>query len=282
MHSKPEVKKFSQESKTVGNLKKYIASIFSNVKSTTSSEMKILIAIIIVCILLYFLFHSAIPFFKSKINQAIFSQGGKELISNPKNLDSPQSIGNYLELNNVNENQITAENPMYNYHYAISAWVYIQSNYPDSPYNQYISILNYGGKPNILYNSVQNTLIITMPREIVIAKNANAKKTIVEGDFKGLTLEENEIVFVKKDFPLQKWNNIIVNYNGGTLDVFLNGELVKTVLGKVPYMSYDTLTVGEKNGILGQIKNVLYFHQELSISQIYYLYNLEKIKNFRM
>jgi hypothetical protein len=77
---------------------------------------------------------------------------------------------------------------------------------------------------------------------------------------------------------LQKWNNIIINYNGGILDIFLNGELVKSNLGAVPYYTLDSLTVGELDGIKGGICNVIYFNKSLTTANISYLYNMVKRK----
>jgi hypothetical protein len=75
---------------------------------------------------------------------------------------------------------------------------------------------------------------------------------------------------------LQKWNNIIINYNGGILDIFLNGELVKSNIGVVPYYKLDNLTIGENGGIEGGICNVVYFRTPLTTNNVYYLYNMVK------
>jgi len=77
---------------------------------------------------------------------------------------------------------------------------------------------------------------------------------------------------------LQKWNNIIINYNGGVLDVFLNGELVKSDIGVVPYYTLDNLTIGENDGINGGICNVVYFNKPLTATKINNLYNSVKFK----
>jgi hypothetical protein len=49
------------------------------------------------------------------------------------------------------------------------------------------------------------------------------------------------IIYKDSNYLLQKWNNIILNYNGGTLDVFFNGELVKSAIEVVPYIDNDTI-----------------------------------------
>ena len=87
---------------------------------------------------------------------------------------------------------------------------------------------------------------------------------------------DNRILYKNTNMLLQKWNNIIINYNGGILDIFLNGELVKSDIGVVPYYTLDNLTIGEDNGIKGGMCNVIYFSKALNSSNIYYLYNMVK------
>jgi len=88
----------------------------------------------------------------------------------------------------------------------------------------------------------------------------------------------NRIIYKNTNIPLQKWNHFIINYNGGIMDIFLNGELVKSVPGVIPYYTLDNLTIGEKNGIKGGICNMVYFRNALTRSNIYYLYNTVKNK----
>ena len=83
----------------------------------------------------------------------------------------------------------------------------------------------------------------------------------------------NRIIYVNNNFLLQKWNNIVINYNGGTLDVFINGELVKSSNEVIPYMKIDTLTTGTDNGINGGICNVIYFKTPISLVNIHHIYN---------
>ena len=90
--------------------------------------------------------------------------------------------------------------------------------------------------------------------------------------------EGNRILFIQPGILLQKWNNIIINYNGGILDIFLNGELLKSDIGVVPYYTLDNLTIGKDGGINGGICNVVYFKKTLSAFNIYLLYNMIKNK----
>jgi len=191
-------------------------------------------------------------------------QGGTLLIDNPIYTNTENILASYQSLNKSED---------FDYTYAISFWVYIDAVSPSmsSAYNKYTSLLSYGGKPNVLYKGADNTLMITMD-------NTSAPKTKYTQTTSPFEVDENgnRIIYVKKDVLLQKWNNIIINYNGGTLDIFLNGELVKSSIEVVPYMKYDTLTVGSKNGIRGGICSVNYFNKSLNIQQIYYLYTFVK------
>ena len=75
---------------------------------------------------------------------------------------------------------------------------------------------------------------------------------------------------------LQKWNNFIINYQEGTMDIFYNGDLVKSVGNIVPYMEFDLLSVGNSRGVNGEVCNVMYYKNALDIDQIKYLYSSVK------
>jgi len=202
-------------------------------------------------------------------------QGGLMLIDNPIYTNTEHILASYQSLNkntNYDLNYDSTLNTDFNYTYAISFWVYIDAVSPSmsSAYNKYTTLLSYGGKPNVLYKGADNTLMITMDN--TSAPKTNYKPTVpFDTDENG-----NRIIYVKKDLLLQKWNNIIINYNGGTLDIFLNGELVKSSIEVLSWMKYDTLTVGSKNGIRGGMCNLNYFNKSLNVQQIYYLYNFVK------
>ena len=195
----------------------------------------------------------------------ISTQGGNQLVNRPVYTDVEYNLGSYQDLNNGSDT--------YQYQYAISCWVYLDSAPPNlNPnYTRYTSLLNFGGKPAILYNPSKNTLMVTMKQKDL--KDVTKNK-LIDFDDNG-----NRILYIKKNVLLQKWNNIIINYNGGTMDIFLNGELVKSSIEVVPYYTYDNLVIGENEGIKGGISNVVYFRHSLDYTNIYLLYNSVKDRN---
>ena len=222
---------------------------------TREKNSFIMLFVVILLILLYIFG----PFLYNKLNL----QGGELLVNKPVNTNKSYSLGTYEELNGSDT---------FDYQYAISAWIYINSDAPNTSdaYNKYTSILNFGGKPNVLYNGKTNSLMVTMEQKDLQKTTTNK---LIEFDDNG-----NRILYINHNVLLQKWNNVIINYNGGILDIFLNGELVKSDIGVVPYYTLDNLTIGKDGGINGGICNVVYFKKTLSAFNIYLLYNMIKNK----
>jgi hypothetical protein len=231
----------------------YIGKVTTGGVNSEATGSLLMLVVALVLIVAYFKMPS--------VFNIVNSQGGNQLVNKPVYTDSKYSLGSYQELNGSDKAD---------YQYAISSWVFIDAAPPNTSasYSKYTSLLNFANKPNVLYNGTTNTLMITTDQ-----KNLKevTKNKLIDFDENG-----NRIIYKNSDFLLQKWNNIIINYNGGVLDIFLNGELVKSDIGVVPYMTYDNLTIGEDDGIKGGICNVIYFKNALNSSNIYYLYNMVK------
>jgi len=162
----------------------------------------------------------------------------------------------------------------FSYQYALSSWIFLDAKPPNTNinYNKFVSVLNYGNKPNIMYRAATNTM-----RVVVEYKNIKEATEIERED---IQVDEHgqRVVFEEKGIQLQKWNNIIINNVGGTLDIFINGELVGTANNIVPYMNYDSLTSGSKDGVDGKICNVVYYKHPLNKDQINIIYESSKDK----
>ena len=199
---------------------------------------------------------------------------GVLLLSGPSNLNEQNTLAPYEELNGpVPETEPTeydgGVNRTFNYNYGLSFWVYIDSSAPNTnqSYSKYTSILNYGGKPNVLYKASTNTLVITFDDTLTIDKDQDIDDVNETNDF------GRRIVYKKENFSLQKWNHFVINYSGRYLDVFLNGELVKSNIKVVPHMNLDSLVTGTEGGIYGGLCNVVYYKKPLTITKIYYIYS---------
>lgn len=171
----------------------------------------------------------------------------KQLINEPIYTDREKTSDDWY-FENLKEGRV------YNYSYAVSCWIFIHQQ-PPSRGSYYSSIFNYGDKPNILYNMDKQKLRITMRKK----------------------LKKDKIIFETEELPMQKWNNILINYDGGTLDLYINNELVASEPGVIPYLSQDKITMGQENGLSGGICNVVYFPEALSVTKMSLFY--ESLKN---
>jgi len=206
----------------------------------TTKPIIIILMAELVLIGLYFLYPTIMKY--------IFTHNATQLVTTATDLNKEVKLGTFRELNYVDD--------QFQYHYAISGWIYIDSFPPEtnSKYDEYTSLLNIGNKPNILFNVLKNSLRITMETEGKTEKN----------------------IYETTDFKMQRWNNIIVNYDGATLDIFVNNALVSSTPGIIPYNADTVMLSGTANGIHGGVCNVNYYRDSISRSQINWAYNSVK------
>ena len=194
---------------------------------------------------------------------AFATKKGIQLLKEPQYINTETSLGTFAELygTDTDTDTDTKTNPdnsveKFNYHYSLSFWFYLNPQPPNtSPaYNTFTNILTYGDKPAVQFNGSLNTL-----RVLVESSPPGEEKKTVE-------------IYKTKNVLYQKWNNMVINYDRGTMDVFLNGELVGSRPSIAPYMTYESIQVGSTNGLSGGISNVMYYKDNLSRGTIEMMY----------
>lgn len=148
----------------------------------------------------------------------------------------------------------------YRHNFAISMWVYI------NPQNN--SFHSYSKETNII--DMNNS----KPRITYINNNDN----INEKDILIFYFDDNKHIIKNKG---QKWNNIVINSNSTTIDIFINSNLEKTFTLTKPleYKNTGIINLGSNNGLDGAICNIMYFNEPLTKNQIANSYNLLMFKN---
>jgi hypothetical protein len=268
----------------------------------SKNDFAFLIIAVFACVIYIFMTTMAVPLVK----QQVYNVGGQTLVTTPIPIGTKNDLASFSTLNG---------GPGFNYTYAMSFWFYIDS-FPPSTNNSYtksVSIVSYGDQLHVKYYSPTNTLYVTVKEDPENVSDANVKQvhdlektitidnildwesiktTITEkiNEIKGykgqyeLDESNDRIIFKKTDVLLQKWNNIVLNYSSGTLDVFFNGELVKSAINVVNYNTpnktiNDILSVGTENGISGSVSNLTYYKTPIDLLTINKLYELFKDHN---
>jgi len=215
----------------------------------TPSPTFVLIGIQLLLITLYII----MPNFQKIFNDLILHDG-QDLVTEQVSLDSTVT----LDVDTKSFQNKKDDEGRTNYNYALSSWVYLMDS-RGSNYEK--TIINYGNKPIIQFNDKTNTLFI---------------KCDVLDDNGGKVVKE---LYKTSSIPLQRWNNFVFNFSGGTLDIFINGELVSSTQGVIPgdYIKYDdSVIIGDENGVNGSITDVTYYSHELSKTSITNIYKLNR------
>jgi hypothetical protein len=276
----------------------YLSQLFGFIKSKEGAfappkPLEIKILVFSLCLLSSYFFWIFLG--KHWIQSTYLKQGGRQLVNQPIQTNTLSNIITY---------QVLSGGDRFNYQYAISFWFYLDAFSPTT-HNKEVSLLSYGENPTVKYCAENNTLYVTVKpsSDKDLKRSNNGENSINETNinaWKDTKLEKltdaiemvksisfgNEhdsnghpIIYKHPDVQLQKWNHMVLNYNGGTLDVFYNGILVKSAIEVVPYLKFDMLTVGAENGISGNIANVMYFKQPLDYLTVNTLYASLKTNN---
>lgn len=142
------------------------------------------------------------------------------------------------------------------YRYSISMWVYLNP-IEKTPIQQVI--MSYGSLPSLYYNSNNSVPTLTLEYKDY-SDNNNGK---------------SKILYKTRHILYQRWNHIVITYNYGTVDLFINNNLVGNYKNVSPFIyDHDLLIIGSnKNKNIGGICNVKYYPSPISANKIQSIYN---------
>jgi len=202
------------------------------------------------------------------------------LLNKPVFLTKVKAIGEakqlFMDENDV-ENPNKAKNTI-RQNYSISMWIYInQHSNTHAAYSKETNIFRYGypnsntGHPRVVY--LIDTQDSNNMNNLIIYVNDESK------DEAGISMQ----------IQPQSWNQIVISYNKSMIDIFVNGNLDKSVPipanARPVYNSGDIIEVGEgdntivRGGLHGAICNVVYHKSPMTSFQIAGDYNLNRYKN---
>ena len=182
------------------------------------------------------------------------------------------------------------------YNYSISGWVFL--NNPVISTNKDLEIFDFGGVPRMTYNTSTTELklwcnLIDISSNLPIDASGTElynSKTNYNTIIGGKDIEKQKQIRMLIDneeeldvsIPLQKWNYIVVNYNGKTMDIFLNTKLIFKSDFIMPDIVLKPITIGDTSnnkGLNGSICNFAFHKVPLTKEQIRWTYTMFKSQN---
>jgi hypothetical protein len=252
-----------------------LETVFSELKS--APKMVIVLFILEILIVLAYLYIPRIS--KSSSNESIV------LLNKPVFLSRLQSIGNTKQLFiGVNEIDNPSKDEMLiRQNYSISMWFYVNQHANTyAAYSKETNIFRYGypnssiGHPRVAY--FNDATDENKSDKFIVYINDAAKRNLSKNSMKVLL-----------QMPTQSWNQLVISYNKNVVDIFVNGNLEKSVPisndARPEYNVGDILEVGEgdntvtKGGLHGAICNVVYHKTPLTSFQVAGDYNLNRYNN---
>lgn len=149
--------------------------------------------------------------------------------------------------------------------YSLNFWLYINDYV--YRYEQEKVIIKRGDS----YNNISNPTILLTPNTNNLKIIINVKKNLNgNNDANGDSLQS---VCEIEDIQLQRWVNISISLNNKTLDVFVNGHLVKThIINGYPEPNIGALNICKDGGFNGFLSKLSFTNSALSITEIQSIY----------
>lgn len=180
------------------------------------------------------------------------------------------------------------------YNYSISGWFLLNNAVASS--NNDLEIFDFGGVPRMTYNKTTTELKLWCKTldmsgnptrsETLIYNSRSNYNTIIKGKSKNTQNQIRMLVDNDEDLdvavPLQRWNYFVVNYNGKTMDFFMNNKLLVRSDFIMPDISMKPITVGDTNdnkGLNGSICNLAFHKVPLTKEQMRWTYTMLKSQN---
>tara|TARA_A100001015_G_scaffold73424_1_gene81475 strand:- start:20 stop:886 length:867 start_codon:yes stop_codon:yes gene_type:complete len=156
---------------------------------------------------------------------------------------------------------IRSVNKKHGIEFTWSTWIFIE----DLEYkkNQYRHIFHKG---NDKINYSQSPIGLNHPNNgpgLYITPNTNDLLIIMN------TFEKIDEKIIIKDIPLNKWINIVIRCENTTVDVYINGTIVKShKCNSVPFQNYGDVYTTLNGGFSGYLSNLWYWNSALSSQSI--------------
>ena len=235
---------------------------------TAPNTVFVLYIIEIILILAYFYVPKLLKYINTKNGLVLQEQpvylNKSTIVSDNSMFMLPSSVTNSLVSTDVSFSNV------YNSNFGLSMWIYVNNmglNATDGNglvLFQIASPNDVNGKPSIRYmgndqwNFIFNNQLIK-----------NNKQTVTKAQY-------------TMTIPSQKWNHVVFNYFENNVDLFINGNLERSMdLKNNPILQLptDVISVGDTKGIHGSICNLVYYNTPLTKTKISQIYNTYSIKN---
>jgi hypothetical protein len=245
-----------------------LETLFSELKSAPKMVLVLFILELII-VLAYLYIYRLRPTSTSSIT----------LLNRPEFLSTVKTIGkaNQLVMDVNDVNNPSKDLNMIRQNYSISMWFQV-NQHPNThaAYSKETNIFRFGypnsqlGHPRVAYfNNFRDP-------------DKSDKYIVYIND-------STDISGVLLDMPGQSWNQFVISYTDSTVDIFVNGNLEKSIplesTNRPMYDMSDVLEIGEgdntvtNGGLHGAICNVVYHKTPLKPYQVATDYNLNRYKN---